>query len=190
MAAKSQEWFKQIEGILEMLNEGVLLCDDSGRILFVNECVERLIGLPRSAIIGKTANEFYSGKDYDFTLARMAQTKEIGHDRYEFFIPRADGTRVPVIVSSRELEGPDGSSFAVLTCTDLTEQKKAEQSLRNANTQLELHAEEIDRELALASRVQESLAPHSLHWGCLSRRDLLQACAHDRRRFRFGSCPQ
>lgn len=33
--AKSQKWPKQIEGLLEMLNEGVVPSDDSGRILFV-----------------------------------------------------------------------------------------------------------------------------------------------------------
>ena len=38
-----------------MLNEGVVISDESGRILFVNECMERLLGVPRSVLIGKTA---------------------------------------------------------------------------------------------------------------------------------------
>jgi sigma-B regulation protein RsbU (phosphoserine phosphatase) len=53
----------------------------------------------------------------------------------------------------------------VITCTDITEQKKVEQSLRVANEQLERRAEEIERDLNLASRVQQSLAPHALLWG-------------------------
>jgi hypothetical protein len=49
-----QEWLKQMEGILEMLNEGVGITDEIEDILFVNECMEGLRGTPRSARIRKT----------------------------------------------------------------------------------------------------------------------------------------
>lgn len=163
--AKQQEWLKQMEGILEILTEGVGITDDTGHVLFVNQCMERLLGAPRAAIIGKAADAFYSGKEYEFTLERRARIKGGGYDRYEFFVPHADGTRVPVIISARELEAPDGSPFLVFTCTDISQQKSAEQSLRQAYAKLECRAEEINRELAIASRVQKSLAPRPLHWG-------------------------
>ena len=165
MIIAKPEWLEPMEGILEVLNEGVGITDDTGHVLFVNQCMERLLGAPRAALIGKAADAFYSGKDYEFTLERRARIKGGGYDRYEFFIPHADGKRVPVIISARELEAPDGSPFLVFTCTDISQQKKAEQNLREANAQLKNRADEIDRELAIASRVQESLAPHPLHWG-------------------------
>ena len=165
MAVAKQKWLKQMEGILEVLNEGVGIADDAGHILFVNECMERLLGSPRSTLIGKAADAFYSGEDYQFTLEQMARIKDVGHARYEFFIPDSDGTRIPVIISGRELKAPDGRPLLVFTCTDISQQKKAEQSLREANAQLEGRAEEIDRELAIAPRVQQSLAPQPLRWG-------------------------
>jgi sigma-B regulation protein RsbU (phosphoserine phosphatase) len=165
MTIIEQEWLIQMQDILEMLNEGVGISDDTGRILFVNQCMERLLGAPRSTLIGKTADAFYSGADYEFTLARMAQIKDIGFGRYEFFVRRADGTRVPVIISGRELTGADGSLFLVFTCTDISQQKRAELGLREANVQLGARMEQIDRDLAIASRVQESLAPQPLRWG-------------------------
>jgi PAS domain S-box-containing protein len=168
MKVEQRDWLKQMEGILEMLNEGVAIIDDRERILFVNKCMERLLGSPRSDLIGKTADAIYSGKDYEYTQERKALTLGIGYDRYEFFVPRVDGTHVPVILSARELEAPDGNHFSVITCTDITEQKKAEQSLRDANIQLERRAEEIEHDLALASRVQQSLAPQALQWGRLA----------------------
>jgi phosphoserine phosphatase RsbU/P len=168
MTIEQREWLKQMEGILEMLNEGVVIIDDCERILFVNKCMERLLGAPRSELIGKTADVFYTGENYEYTQERRALVKGVGYDRFEFFVPRTDGTRVPVILSARELEAPDGNHFSVITCTDITEQKKAEQSLRDANIQLERRAEEIERDLALASRVQQSLAPQALHWGRLA----------------------
>ena len=165
MTVAKQEWLEQMGGILEILNEGVGIADDVGHILFVNECMERLLGFPCSTLIGKTADAFYSGEDYQFTLERIARIKSVGYDRYEFFVPNSDGTRVPVIISGRELRAPDGSPFLVFTCTDISQQKKAEQILREANAQLKNRADEIDGELAIASRVQESLAPQPLHWG-------------------------
>lgn len=169
MTGEQREWLKQMESILEILNEGVAIIDDSEHVLFVNKCMERLFGTPRSELIGKAAvNTFYSGEDYEYTQERRALVKGVGYDRFEFFVPCADGTRVPVILSTREMEAPDGSHFSVITCTDITEQKKAEQSLRDANVQLERRAEEIERDLTLASRVQQSLAPQALQWGRLA----------------------
>ena len=168
VTVNKQQWLKQMEGILEMLNEGVIIGDECGGILFINECMERLLRMPRSELIGKTVEAFYAKEDYEVIQGRMALVKGAGYDRHEFFVPRPDGTRVPVIFSSRVLEAPDGGRFAVITCTDISEQKKAEQSLRDANAQLERRAEEIDRELALASRVQQSLAPQPLYWGRLA----------------------
>ena len=163
-----QQWLKQMEGILEMLNEGVIIGDECGGILFINECMERLLGMPRSELVGKTVEAFYAKEDYEVIQGRMALVKGAGYDRHEFFVPRPDGTRVPVIFSSRVLEAPDGGRFAVITCTDISEQKKAEQSLRDANAQLKRWAEDISRDLTLATRVQQSLAPQPLYWGRLA----------------------
>jgi PAS domain S-box-containing protein len=162
------DWLEQMEGILETLNEGVLIVDDCQRILFANECMERLAGMPRSGLIGRTPDAFYQGADLERLQQQRAVGLARGENRYESFLPRPDGVRVPVVVSARVIEDPDGRMFAVITFTDITEQKKAEQSLRDANLQLERRAEEIDRELALASRVQQSLAPQALRWGNVS----------------------
>jgi len=159
------DWLEQMEGILETLNEGVLIADDCQKVLFINECMERLLGSPRSAVIGKTAEALYSGNDYEYLQKQKAHGRQQGSNRFEFFVPRPDGTRVPVIVSARELEDPDGRLFVVVTFTDITEQKQAEQKLRDANLQLQRRAEEIQRDLVLAARVQQSLAPRTLEWG-------------------------
>ncbi|HVN07513.1 MAG TPA: SpoIIE family protein phosphatase [Patescibacteria group bacterium] len=165
MKVEKPDWLEQMEGILETLNEGVLIADDCQHILFINECLERMLGSPRSSILGKTPAVIYSGNEYQFLETQIDTARRRGHHRFEFFIPRQDGSRVPVIVSSRGVEDPDGRMFGVVTFTDITEQKKAELSLREANLQLEKRAEEIQRDLVLAARVQQSLAPRTLEWG-------------------------
>jgi len=165
LKVEKPDWLEQMEGILETLNEGVLIADDCQHILFINECLEKMLGSPRSSILGKTPAVIYSGNEYQFLETQIDTARRRGHHRFEFFIPRQDGSRVPVIVSSRGVEDPDGRMFGVVTFTDITEQKKAELSLREANLQLEKRAEEIQRDLVLAARVQQSLAPRTLEWG-------------------------
>lgn len=165
MNLEKPEWLEQMEGILETLNEGVLIADDCQRFLFLNERMERLMGVQRSTVVGKTPEAIYKGDDFEFLQKQITRGREQGHNRFEFFVPRPDGSRVPVIISARDVEDPDGRMFAVITFTDITEQKRAEQGLRDANVQLERRAEEIKRDLVLAARVQQSLAPRTLEWG-------------------------
>jgi len=168
MEVEKPDWLTQMEGILEALNEGVLVLDDCNRILFANECVTELSGFSRAEILGRPAEHFYGGADLDFVNQQVAVREETGRNRYEFHIPRRAGGRVPVVVSTRMVEDPDGRRFAVITFTDITDQKRAETQLREANLRLEERQREIERELALAARIQQSLAPQCLRWGCVA----------------------
>jgi PAS domain S-box-containing protein len=159
-------WLEQMEGILETLNEGVLISDDCQRILFANECMEELTGMPRSCLVGRTPACFYQGGDLARIDEQRARGLTEGRNRFEHFVPREGGkVRIPVIISAREIEDPDGRVFAVLTFTDISQQKQAEENLRGANEKLEERAREIEVELALASRVQQSMTPQGLRWG-------------------------
>lgn len=166
MKIEKPAWLEQMEGILETLNEGVLITDDCQRILFANECMEELTGLPRSGLVGRTPACFYQGEDLARLDEQRLRGRAEGRNRFEHYVPKAGGNiRIPVIVSAREIEDPDGRVFAVLTFTDIREQKNAEEGLRHANNQLEARAREIEVELALASRVQQSMTPQGLRWG-------------------------
>lgn len=159
------DWLDQVEGVLETLNQGVIVSDDCHRIVFANEIFLDMIGRSRAEIIGHQGREFFPEEDQSI-LARQIETgQRAGRNRFEFYVPQAAGTRLPVVISACRLEDPDGREFAVVTFTDITEQKRAETDLRDANTLLELRAREIEEELTLASRVQQSLAPKSLLWG-------------------------
>src|SRR5437667_3838352 len=119
--------------------------------------------MPPEELFGRSAMDFYCGADLEFL-----EQKRLGDrasDRYEFHLPRVDGKPMPVIISARRITSPDGIRFAVITFTDITEQKDAEKSLRKANRRLEDHQKQIQTELMLAARVQQSLVPRALVWG-------------------------
>ncbi len=165
METEKPEWLEQMEGILEALNEGVLIVDDCNRMLFANDCIVQMCGYAAEELVGRTPAHFYSGADLDFLNSQIARGETEGRNRFEFYVPRRAGERVPVVVSSRVIEDPDGRRYAVVTFTDIGEQKRAEQQIKHANEQLEKRQHEIEMELALASRVQQSLAPQALLWG-------------------------
>jgi PAS domain S-box-containing protein len=159
------EWLQQTEGILETLNEGVIIADDCASIIFANSNFLEMTGISREELIGKDATSFYSPEETEVIAGQRMRGIKEGHNRFEFVVPRKDGSRLPVIISSRAVEDPDGRHFGVITFTDISEQKRAEKQLREANARLEERQREIDEDLLLAARVQQSLAPKSLAWG-------------------------
>lgn len=154
-----------MEDILETLNEGVLISDDCDRILFVNSCLADMADLPPEALVGKISSNFYTPEENKFMLAQIERGARAGHNRFEFVLPKKSGERIPVIISSRTFEDPNGRMFAVVTFTDISEQKNAEFQVLEANQKLRERQEEIEADLALAARVQQSLAPQALVWG-------------------------
>ncbi|MFY9530480.1 MAG: SpoIIE family protein phosphatase [Candidatus Acidiferrales bacterium] len=169
---------QQMEPILETLNDGVVIADDSDQILFVNTVFEEMTGIPRSEIIGRDARHLYDRAE-EFAVAQAFQRKalEMERSREEFFLPTKGGGRLPVVVSMRVMRRPEGGRFAVVTLTDISEQKRTEEKLRAANARLEKHQRELDQDLVLAARVQQSLAPKPIHWGGL-RVDTFSQPAH------------
>jgi sigma-B regulation protein RsbU (phosphoserine phosphatase) len=162
------EWLMQVEGILETLNEGVLVADDCNKVLFVNSNFEEMTGISRDDLVGiDAAQQFYGPEEAEFIYQQREQSYRQGHNRFEFALPRKDGSRLPVVIGSRTIEDPDGRHFSIVTFTDISEQKLAEAQLRDANLQLEKRQKEIEEDLSLAARVQQSLAPKSLVWGGL-----------------------
>jgi len=116
-------------------------------------------------LTGRLVSEFYTPAEMRVLNDHRERGLRDGHNRFEFVVPQKDGSRLPVIISARGLEDPDGRFFAVITFTDISEQKRAESELRAANSKLEEHYRQIEEELTLAVRVQQSLAPQSMIWG-------------------------
>ena len=114
---------------------------------------------------GPDGSHFYTGEEYKFLLKQIERGLQIGRNRFEFVLPKKSGERVPVIISSRTFEDPNGREFAVVTFTDISEQKNAELQVHEANLKLRERQDEIEADLALAARVQQSLAPQALVWG-------------------------
>jgi len=162
---ENPEWLDQMEGILETLNEGVIIIDHRDQLVFSNTIFQEMVGLPADLLFEERVSSFYTQKEMQVLNDHRDRSMRVGRHRFEFVLPRKDGTRLPVIVSTRSFEDPGRRRLAVITFTDISEQKRAEGRLRDVNAKLQERQNQIDEELALAERVQQTLAPASITWG-------------------------
>jgi PAS domain S-box-containing protein len=153
------DWLRQMGSVLEELNEGLVVVDSHLRMVFVNEALLRLGRYDREEIQGHTPDAIFPAEDLPYLMQQRATGQRLGHHRHEFYIPRRDGEKVPVIFSGRIIQGPDGQEYTLLILADISAQKRAEERIRESNALLEKRQREIEAELSLAARVQQSLAP-------------------------------
>jgi PAS domain S-box-containing protein len=165
---ETPDWLRRVESILEELNEGVVIVDDQLRVVFANEALLRLGRYERVEMQGRTPDAIFPPEDLPFILRQHESGQRFGRSRSEFYLPQKGSGKIPVIFSGRTVQGPDEREYVLLTVTDISAQKYVEEQLRNSNALLEDRHSEIEAELAIAERVQQSLVPHSLVWKNLS----------------------
>ena len=158
------DWLLQMENILEELNEGVVIVDNQLRVVFANEALSRLGQYERGEMRGRTPDALFPPEDIPNIMRQHESGHRYGRHRSEFYLPRKDGEKIPAIFSGRVIQAPDGQEYVLVTVTDISGQKRIEEQLRSSNALLEKRQSEIDAELSIAARVQESLAPHNLVW--------------------------
>ncbi len=165
MAELSRDWLEGVVGILETLNQGVIINDDCNHIVYANGHFLQMIGAPASELIGTKVTDLFPPEDRPALVKEIERRRREGNNLFEFFLPHRDGSRLPVVITAQQLEDPDGAIFVIVTLTNISAQKRAETALREANVQLEQRHREIEEDLLLAARVQQSLAPGNLVWG-------------------------
>ena len=104
---------------------------------------------PPEELVGFDLFKFYTKEEADFIVEQRERNYRNRHNRFEFVVPRRNGTRLPVIISAKVVEDPDGRNWVIITFTDISEQKHAEQELRDANRMLEERQREIQEDLLL-----------------------------------------
>jgi len=163
-AIETPDWLREMETILEELNEGVVVVDDQLRVIFANEALTRMGDFEREEIQGLTPDAIFPSEDLPHIKRQHESGQRYGRHRSEFYLPRKDGAKIPAIFSGRVIQGPDKQDYVLLTVTDISAQKRIEEQLRESNSLLQMRQDEMEAELALAAHVQQSLAPHNLTW--------------------------
>ena len=105
----------------------------SNRVLLdVNDRLCEMIGYGKDELIGQSARILYpSDAEYDYVgREKYRQIQDRGTGSVETRMQRKDGTVIDVLLSSTPLDAADRSGGVTFTALDITERKRAEETIR------------------------------------------------------------
>lgn len=127
-------------------NDAIVLMDDAGRILEVNERALALYSYGREELIGLDGRELRAPEQAGSFDEHWRQARERGGVVFETTHRRRDGTLFPVEVSSRAID-VEGRSFHQAIVRDVTERHAAQQRIRRL-TQLYAALSQMNQAIA------------------------------------------
>ena len=96
MASVQQRWLDEIGGILETLNQGVIIDDDRRQVVFANSIFLEMIKMRSTDLVGRRITDLFPPEDVARLIEFIQRRETQGSARYEFYVPQAGGGRLPV----------------------------------------------------------------------------------------------
>lgn len=147
--------------LFETLNEGALTVGSEGTILYSNNQFAGLVGRELQKVLGVPFQDFVAVTDTDvfaMLLAKGLQRSSKG----ELRLIRPDGRIVPVLISFNALHIEPVGTTCTVVVADLTELKRVQAALAEANDELEERVARrtaaLQAEVAERQRLAEQLA--------------------------------
>ncbi|HEY3570195.1 MAG TPA: ATP-binding protein [Thermoanaerobaculia bacterium] len=126
--------------LFETSPDAILVFDDAGRYVDVNESYCRLLQASREALIGRHFSEIIPADLVEAAKQALGQLMSAGSLAVEFPMRAADGTLIPLEWRSRSNIVP---GLHVCIARDVSERKAAEDALRNAYQEIQISEEEL-----------------------------------------------
>ncbi len=155
--------------------------DEDGRFIEVNEAWLQTLGYAREEVIGAWFGDFLAPEYVDAFRERFPIFKSRGAIHSEFQMMHKDGNRHFIAFDGRIGFNPDGS-FRQTHCilADITERKRAEETILRLNAELEQRVQERTEELTAAN--EELLETNSqLDEATRAKSDFLASMSHELR---------
>ena len=138
----TEAWFR---GIIESAPDGMLVVDQSGKIMLVNQQVEVMFGYPHGELIGQAIEALVPDAvktDHVALRDRFFQestgARQMAAGAKNLYGRRKDGSEFPVDIGLSRLPALGGSSTCVCASVrDISERKRAEQLIAEQRTAFE-----------------------------------------------------
>jgi PAS domain S-box-containing protein len=145
-------------------DNAVFILDHNGHLEFVNQGFERITGITMEDFVERNKGvSFLDFSTYSGISKLLDEAvREKRSVRYESTLPGKAGNTIPVISTMTVILNPDGTlRKVVIIDSDITEQKAAEEKIKNMNAELEKLVEARTAQLAAAyDKLQEENEDH------------------------------
>lgn len=124
-------FLSQLVPLLESLPCGAVLLDRAGRIVHVNARACAMVGRVAGELLGREIAGLYEGDEAARVLLAESLANFEVPSEAEFYVPKADGGRLPVQTAARVLgDSPPYCDHRLVTLADISRQKELEASLK------------------------------------------------------------
>ncbi len=120
-----------IEQLLQRLEEGVLLFDDTGRLLMAGEPAERMLGKPHAEMAGRTVQELFPAATILGEIIGSALRSGRSIEEQPVAVPRPGTAPLRLVVSVQLLRSRSGQEDmgTLITLRDVESRRQLEQQL-------------------------------------------------------------
>jgi len=166
--------------LVERMSEGAALADADGLILYANQRLATLLGVPLERLLGRSFPDWLDEVERPGFIQRLGTADPGGSG--EQTLRRSDGGSVPVLVGLSVTQEPEGL-LRCLIVTDLGPQKAQQEELDRLNAELTgrvAQLGEVNNELE-AERARVELANAELKAANEAIQGFMAVAAHDLR---------
>jgi PAS domain S-box-containing protein len=118
--------------VVEVAQEGIVVCDDNGKIVYANPAFAKRLGLSQRRIVGKSIMDFINPAFHQRILDHV-----LHHQKTEVEFIRSDGKRLTTWLSTSPLyENRPNSTAHVGLILDMTEAREKERLIEQQRSQL------------------------------------------------------
>lgn len=155
---KAELQLRQAASVFEYANEGIMITDDKGVILDVNQAFTLITGHPREQVLGQTPRMFRSGHhDENYYQTMWQQLNDQGHWSGETWNRRSNGETYAVLQTiSAVLDNQGRVVRYVALFSDITDLKEHQQQLEQIAHYDPLTG--LPNRMLLADRMQQAMA--------------------------------
>lgn len=149
---RAREHLRATEGcyqrMVETAREGIWIIDAEGRTTFVNESMAVMLATTAEEMRGRSFLDYMDPEDRADAAGRLAARREGAFETHDFKFRRRDGAALWAMVSSSPTLDEEGRTTAFLgMLTDITDRKRAEDALAEANATKDRLLSNIIREV-------------------------------------------
>ena len=137
--------------IFQSMSEGIIVVDESGKIVIANPVAEQIFGYEKDALNGEDLETLlpqrYRGRHVTFRegFNQHPEPRRMGFGR-DLKALRKDGTEFPVEISLSFTKAK-GQLLVMAFISDISQRKKAEEALKRSEEQLLVYAAELEKKV-------------------------------------------